>query len=206
MNRLIDVVDSGNLRIGLYVVVACGALWWGVRERRRMKIERHDWWPTYWYTSAVLLATMAVGRAGSIGDLIGEAGRDQALDGGWYDTRRAIQSGVVLAVAIVWAIGVVVAIWRVPPRRRRYLPHALTVSALFAFAAIRIVSLHHIDSLLYRRDIADVRIVTWIEVSLLVATVIAAVVWARIPPLSSDTSPDADRDVSVGAGRGRGIR
>lgn len=193
MNRLIEIVDSGSFRFGMYLVVACVALWWGEHERRRMRVERHEWWPTYWYTSALLLATMALGRAGTIGDRIGEAGRSQAVEGGWYEAREAIQHGAVLAVTVVWAIGVIVAIWRVPPRRRRYLPHALAISALFAFAAIRIVSLHQVDTLLYRRDIGGIRFVALIELSLLAATVLAATIWSRFPSRSSAVARDADR-------------
>lgn len=167
---LIDVLDSGRLRVGAYVVVAAQATWWGLRERRRIADHLLDWWPTYWFLSALVLIVMGTARAGALGDLVTELGRDQARSSGWYESRRALQAGAVVAVAVAWAVGVLVAIWRVPPRRRRYLPHVLALSTLIAFAAVRIVSLHHIDSVLYRRDIAGIRIVSIVELTLLGAT------------------------------------
>lgn len=202
MNGLTNGLDSGSLRVVVYVVVAAVALVWGERERRSTAVERVDWWPPYWYTSALVLVSMALARAGSVGDLIGEIGRDQALETGWYDARRAIQAGLVVAVTVAWAIGVIVAVWRVPPRRRRYLPHAVALSAVIAFAAIRIVSLHQVDALLYRRDIAGVRIVAWTELILLAATALSGVLVARFP--SRAAAPDEPRAVTVDAGRGSG--
>ena len=171
---LIDTLDSSWLRICAYVIVAAQAIWWWLRERRGMASHGLDWWPTYWFVSALVLLTMAVARAGAIGDLLAELGRDQARASGWYDSRRSLQALAVIIVAGVWTIGVVVSIWRVPPRRRRYLPHVIALSTVIAFAAIRIVSLHHLDALLYRRDIYGVRLVAVTELTLLGLTLAAA--------------------------------
>jgi hypothetical protein len=178
---LIDLLDSGSLRVGAYGVVAVLAVWWGIRERRGVAALGVDWWPTYWFLSASVLVMMGVARAGAVGDLVGDIGREQARSSGWYDARRTFQAIGVVAVAVVWAIGVIVAIWRVPPRRRRYLPHVVAFSTVIAFAAVRIVSLHHLDAVLYRRDIGGVRIVAILELSLLASTVVAAFVTSRFP-------------------------
>jgi hypothetical protein len=181
-DQLIDVLDSGWLRVGAYAVVAAQATLWGFRERRWVVARGFDWWPTYWFLSAIMLVTMGVARAGALGDLVSEIGRDQARSSGWYESRRTLQAAAVVVVAIVWAIGVLVAIWRVPPRRRRYLPHVLALSTVIAFAAVRIVSLHHVDTVLYRRDIGGVRIVAIAELTLLAVTLLAALTTSRFPP------------------------
>lgn len=195
-----DLLDSSTTRVVVYAIAALLAVWWGVRERRALSRRRVDWWPRYWFISAVLLAVLAVARASALGDVLGDLGRDQARSSGWYDTRRTVQALVVVAVAAVWAVGVFIAVLRVPPRRRRYLPHVVALSAIIAFAAIRLVSLHHIDTLLYRRDIASVRVVAIVELTLVAGSVALMVLTARITRTQSPTtitrrtgSPAVDR-------------
>jgi hypothetical protein len=183
---MVDVLDSSALRVVAYGVVALLTAVWGVRERRWIAVHRVDWWPPYWFTSAALLAILGVGRAGAIGDRISEIGREQARSGGWYDTRRTLQAAFVIAIAVVWFIGVIIAVLRVPPRRRRYLPHVILLSTIIALAAIRLVSLHQIDTVLYRRDVAGVRVVAIVELGLLAITALVTVVTARFPRDSSD--------------------
>lgn len=175
MSRLIDMIDSGWIGVAAYGIVAVIAVQWGLRERRALADHRLDWWPTYWFTSAALLVTMGLARATDVGGLVADFGREQARHEGWYDTRRTFQALAVAAVAATWLIGILVAIWRIPLRRRRYLRHVIALSTLIGFAAVRIISLHHIDSLLYRTDIGGVRIVSIVELTLLVVTAVAGV-------------------------------
>ena len=148
------------------------------RQRTPVRLVRR-WWPPYWWASAALLLAMAVARASAITDLLGDLGREQARSDGWYDSRRVVQLVAVLVVATAWVLAVSIAIVRVPPRRRRYLPHAICLSALFAFAAIRAISLHHIDSVLYDHEIAGARVVAIAELLLLVVTGVVGCVTAR---------------------------
>jgi hypothetical protein len=80
-----------------------------------------------------------------------------------------------------------------PPRRRRYLAHIVALSAIIAFAAIRLVSLHQVDSVLYRRDIGGVRIVSIVELLMLVAATVVMITTARFSPDPGPTgSPGPD--------------
>ena len=177
---VVDVIDSGTTRAVGYLVVAALAGIRFVLERRAPRPRPAASWPTYWVLSALLLAFLGLSRATSLGGLIAEVGREQARTEGWYDARRTFQAAAATIVTSVWLIGVVVAIWRVPPRRRRYLPSVVTISALVAFAAIRVVSLHHIDTLIYRRGIGGIRFVAVIELGLLAATFLAVVLVPRL--------------------------
>ncbi len=181
-----EILDSNAVRVLAYLVagIVCLPVWW--RERVQRREERRDLWPLFWLLSAALLLVLAVGRIG-LGDLLSDLGRRTAREEGWYQTRRGLQAAVVGSVAAIWGIAVIVAIWRVPERRRRYLPAAVVLSGLVCFAAIRLVSLHHIDTLLYRRDIGGVRIVAVVEiigVALFLVTVF----------LSQRRTPTPDRD------------
>lgn len=57
-----------------------------------------------------------------------------------------------------------------------YLPSAALIGALVSFAAARTVSLHHIDILLDRRELLDVRLASVVEIELLTAVSVATVV------------------------------
>ena len=159
-------LDSDGVRATGYALVALAAVVAGVREHRRAGSIPYVW-PTFWYLTALLFLTMAVGRAGHLAELIADLGREQAEAAGWYSHRRKYQALAVGSVAAVWFIVVVASLWRVPERRRRYLPMALLSFTIVCFAGIRMVSLHQIDSILYRQYIAGARFNAWVEAALL---------------------------------------
>ena len=171
-----ELLDSGELRLVGYIVAAAAAIGVGGRERRSVAKVDRDLWPTFWFLSALLLLAMGVARAVDLGDIISDVGRERAESSGWYESRRWFQAATVGTVATIWGISVVVAIWRVPERRRRYLPAAIVMFTLVCFASVRIVSLRHIDALLYNRDLSGVRVVAVAELALL-ATTITTMFW-----------------------------
>jgi hypothetical protein len=163
---VISWLDSNWLRVIAYGVAAAACVHAGLRERhRRPIVPSRDFWPTFWSITAALLAVMALGRAAEIGELVSEFGRREAREEGWYEIRREYQAAAVASIGAIWMVSVVVAVWRVPERRRRYLPAAVAVFSLVCFAGIRIVSLHQVDALLYNRPIRGVRIVAIVELS-----------------------------------------
>jgi hypothetical protein len=159
-------LDAGWLRVVGYFVAALACVIAGVIEQRRTP-RGPELWPAFWFSTAVVLTLMGFARAGDVGGFIAGVGREQAEEHGWYDVRRSYQAAAVGTVASIWAIFVVAAVWRVPERRRRYLPAALVVVTIICFAAARMISLHQVDSLLYRRDVSGVRFVAVIELGLL---------------------------------------
>jgi len=182
-------VNSHWLRVILYVLLVVLSL--AARRRERARAGDVDGvWSPFWYLTAGFLASMAIGRAVDVGSLLGDLGRGRAVDSGWYETRRPLQTAVVVALGTVWFVTVSVACWRTPDRRRRYLPMGVMVVTLAAYAVIRVVSLHQIDGLLYRREIAGVWVGTIIEVTLLTITALVTL-WVpagRSVPLDGSRS------------------
>lgn len=162
-------MNSHWLRVIGYVVlvVLCLVARW--REQGRAD-EGDGVWRPFWLVTAGFLAAMAIARAGDIGHLLSDLGRGQAGGGGWYDIRRPIQGAVLAALGAAWLISVALALLQTWERLRRYLPMGMMVATLAAYAAVRLVSLHQVDVLLYRRDIAGVRVGILIEAALLVVT------------------------------------
>ena len=139
-------------------------------------------WPAFWLLTAGVFAIMAVGRATDLSDLITRLGRDQAYACGWYEHRRRIQAAAIVVVGAAWIVTVAVAVWRVPARRRRYLPAFIAQFTLVCFVGVRMVSLHQVDSLMYRREIARAQVGTLVELALL-AIAVALTAWP--PPAAS---------------------
>lgn len=160
---MLSWADTNWMRVVAYIVVAGLCLLAG---RRQDPSDRGVWAPFWPMTGAVLMA-MAVGRAGGIAEWIADLARSEARGDGWYETRRRYQAIVVGAIGSVWVISVFTACWRIPERRRRYLPMMVVVMTIGAYVAIRMVSLHQVDSLLYRRDLMGMRIGTLTEYVLL---------------------------------------
>jgi hypothetical protein len=162
-------LNSNWWQVVTYCLVGALAVGAAIWERHLLRTgDRRDLWPFFWAMTAVVLLTMAIGHAGDFGDLIADYGRRSAYSDGWYETRRTAQTVAVGVVSAVWAVVTAVAVWRFPERRRRYLPMAVITFGLMCFAAIRVISLHQVDSLLYRRHIAGVRIGVLVELSGLV--------------------------------------
>lgn len=189
--------DSTAFVVALYVLAAATALVLALIERRHVHEHDRRLWPTFWFTTAVLLLLMGAGKAGNVSGLLADLGREQARSGGWYETRRTLQAWVIGAVTAIWACTVAIAVWRVPERRRRYLPPAIAVFTLICFVGIRMISLHQVDSLLQRHDVLHITISTIVEAGLLIAIVVVSA-WRL--PRSDLERPDRDGGPRVEAG------
>lgn len=192
-------LDTTACAVTLYAVAGSVALVLAAIERRRGGSVDPRLWPTFWLVTAALLFVMAAGRASNVSDLLTDIGREQARSGGWYEVRRSFQAWVIGGVAAIWAATVLVAVWRVPERRRRYLPTAIVVFTLVCFIGVRLISLHQVDALLHNRDVRGVTVGSIIEVGLLLL-LIAVSAW-RVPRLHSDHrvpgAPDTTRRVKM---------
>ncbi len=135
--------------------------------------------------AAILLLVLAVASYGDLSDVLTGFGRKQAYRAGWYDTRRGLQAGVVIALFATWCVSVLVSIYAVPSRRRSFLPAVIGLFTIWGFVAVRLVSYHDIDAVLYRRHLAGARMVAFGEVGLLVATAAAFVYGLARSPMRS---------------------
>ena len=160
---MLSWADNNWMRVVAYIVVAALC----VAAGRRQHPDDPGVWRPFWPMTAAVLLAMAVGRAGGIAEWIADLARSEARGEGWYETRRRYQAIVVGAIGAAWVFSVLTACWRIPERRRRYLPMMIIVMTIGAYVAIRMVSLHQVDSLLYRRDLLGMRIGTLTEYVLL---------------------------------------
>jgi GNAT superfamily N-acetyltransferase len=183
-SRMLEWADRNWLRMLAYAIVAAFALAAGRREDE----DDAATWRPFWPMTAGIFFVMALGRAQGLAEWLIDQIRGEAYDAGWYDARRPLQAAVVLIVGAGWLISVVTACWRIPERRRRYLPMTVVVLTVGAFVAVRAVSLHQVDSVLYRTDIAGLRVGTLTEY-LLLGVAVACTFWSPSPSTGLAGSP-----------------
>ena len=179
--------DSNGLRIVGYLTVAVAAVVAGRRERERGKSEP-GLWPAFWFCTAALFLVMGLGRASHLAGLIADLGRREAVTAGWYGHRWEFQGLAVVVIALVWLVLVITALWRMPARRARYLPAALVTASVVCFVGVRLLSLHHIDALLYRLRFAGAELGEVTEMALLVLALIVTLRHVRAPAHRPGTS------------------
>jgi hypothetical protein len=166
------LVNSDGLRTAGYVMAAAFALVAGVNDVRSRGRDA-GWWPIVWFGSAVILLAMAVARAIELGRLVPNLGRQRARSEGWYAQRRDVQEMMIVAIAIVSMIALAIAIVWLRSNGRRYLPEVVSVLALLGFAGVRLVSLHQVDVLLYRRRIEGIKLDVVVELAILSVAILA---------------------------------
>jgi len=172
-------LNSNWLLVAFYLVAALTCLLVAMRERA---MARHHGagWPAFWFVVAALLAALAIVRGDGLASTLSSTARAHAKAEGWYPRRHRVQVAALQGLAAGWALAVVVALWRIPRRRRRYLPVAVAVLSLLSFLAIRAVSLHRVDALL-RRTVHGVRLSSMAElgsVALVTVLALATAAWS----------------------------
>jgi len=178
LTAVITLVNSSGLRTLGYLLAAAAAFVAGIREHRSRTVGAAAW-PAFWFGAGGILLAMAVARGTDIGGFLADAGRRSARSGGWYNRRRRFQANLIAALGAALVIATAVAARWMPANRRRYLPEAFIVLALVVFAGVRLVSLHQVDALLYRRRVEGVKLDAVIELAGLAVAMVVPF-WHRV--------------------------
>lgn len=176
------------LRAALYAIACGGCVMVGLDERRTPRRAARGYHPTFWFVSAGILLVLALGRLG-FADRAVTAVRRLARTEGWYDGRRLVQVVALAAMVMVGALALV-ALARWLPNRRRYLLPAGVLCALCCFGAVRAVSLHQVDTLIYGTSVSGVRLSAVIEAVGALA-VVASTCWFPFEDRPVPRSPAA---------------
>ena len=182
MVELLDATwfRAGALGTAALVMVAA----WQIEHVQLRQISspgRRALWPMVWLLIGSAYAAMALVLTFDLVSTLGGLGREYARADEWYESRRPLQVAVVTIIGVTWLSIIVVGIWRVPERRRRYLPSALLCTTLVCFAIIRIVSLHQIDTIVQRTSVVGVPVGTIAELLGVILAVVLTVEALRRP-------------------------
>ncbi len=171
--RLVNLLNSESLSISLYLIAAILCVRGEYRERRMKLTSATVIWPWFWAAVGGLLVLMALARVGHVGGRLYFFGRREAEAGGWYGSRRPLQALVVAVLAVIALAITVVGGRRIGAEHRRYAPTLIVLLGLVLFSVVRVISLHQIDSVLYRRPIDRVRLGPVLDLSLILALIAA---------------------------------
>lgn len=137
--------------VGVYVVVAAGAAAAAVRAGSS---RQAGWRPWVWAAVAIMFVGFAVIRAFGLEDAVQADLRSQLLLENRYDARRQIQ-GPLFAVIFIFSSAIAAGLFyylvRGKPGRRDTLTllAAGCTCGMIVLSALRTVSLHSVDALLY---------------------------------------------------------
>ena len=156
MDMLIAALNGRGLRVVAYLLAAAlsfAAAWQAAPGSRRRD------WPllSFWLAAGSILAALAVSQEVHLAARIADIGRTVFRTEGWYASRRPVQEAAVLvtlAGAGLFTVGGSVVLVRM--QRARIVPGFSALMALATFLAVRAISLHGIDAVLYRRAINHV--------------------------------------------------
>jgi len=208
-----DVLDSDGFSAFAFFAVAIAAVAaWRNESGRFAQLDvatRPSLWPRFWLLLAAAYAGVALVLGSDLISTLGGLGRDYARVEEWYESRRPLQVAAIAVVTTGWLAIVVIGIWRVPARRRRYLPSAIMFTSLVCFGLIRIISLHQVDTVTQRTRIADVPVGTVVELAGLVVALLLIADGARRPidgnaegtDDAADPRSQSDTDAIAGARR-----
>lgn len=109
-----------------------------------------------WLGTAVLMALLCVNKQFDLQSLFTDIGREVARYGGWYEDRRKVQKGFVLAVLAGAGLFGCWFVWRF---RDFLVGNKLLAAGLFlllTFIVVRAISFHHVDVFL-KASIAGIK-------------------------------------------------
>jgi hypothetical protein len=172
-----------------YIVAACACCLAGFRERRGAV---RPVYPALWFVLAAALLVMAAQEYARLLSAITQIGRTEAVTGGWYWNRNAVQHMVIIAAPVVISAAALGLLWLFRRAWRRYLPAVCALAYLVAFGLIEAVSEHYVDRFLHARVILLVKV--WGDL-LGIGLALAAAGWTMV--LDRDAGSKTRRDAGT---------
>lgn len=141
-----DPTLVGWVTVAAYTAAAVLA-WRNVGAARRTAVPA-----SFWIALALMMLVLGLNKQLDLQTWFSQAGRDLALEQGWWERRRVVQ-GAFIGLLVVGALGAVVGARRYwATLWHEYRAAFVGVCLLLAFIVIRAATFHHID-LLFRMDI-----------------------------------------------------
>jgi hypothetical protein len=158
-----DPTPAGWFTVVVYGVAA--VLAWRLWSKRRERV---------WLGVAVLMAFLCWNKQFDFQSLLTDLGREIARHGGWYEDRRRVQKGLVLAVLAGAGVFGGWFVWRF----RGFLGERKLLAAgcflLLTFIVVRAISFHHVDAFL-KSGIAGMRMNWLLELGGISLVILAAI-------------------------------
>jgi hypothetical protein len=174
---LVELIESHALRTAIYAAAALACLYAG-----RTHVQTAGGWPrklatpaSFWFSLSAVLLVLALAKLFELQHLVGAYVRDVAREDGFYDVRRAYQRLAIYAVVGICLVTFAGGLW-LWARRWFILAVPLgVVVVLLGFVTIRAISLHDVDTLLYRTRFLGAHVGALVEFVLTTSTAVLAI-------------------------------
>ncbi|MBM9595173.1 isopropylmalate isomerase [Roseitranquillus sediminis] len=141
-----DPTAMGWVTVAAYALAALLALAAAARLPENAPARRTE--RLFWLVSAAALAVLAVNKQLDLQSFFTAYGRCVAWAQDWYDMRRTVQAGIVLALIAASALGGALALVLLRRTLRRTGIAAAGLIVIVAFVLVRAVGFHHVDALI----------------------------------------------------------
>lgn len=181
MDWLADALSSTLLREVAYLLAACFCA--AAARRSAYRTGTRDFVAiAFWTAVAALLVFLALSRQVDLSTRVADVGRNLFQREGWYPDRRPIQRFaiyiIIMAAAGLGLAGSLLYLRRV---RAHLMFGWLALVNLVGFLAVRAISLHYIDAVLYRRSIGSIPFNAIAELGVTLPLALAAILAAGGP-------------------------
>jgi hypothetical protein len=147
-----DPTVLGWVTVAAYFLAAvgCGMAAW--REPMPDGTRRPRSRPSrFWLALAILMVALGINKQLDLQSLATQIGRDVIRAWGLYSERRELQSGFIVAVALMCAGALVAFLWAARRTLKMRWPAIAGMLFILGFVVIRAASFHHVDAFLAAR-------------------------------------------------------
>lgn len=135
------------LTVGAYGVTAVLCFLVSIRITRSAWSDQRN----FWYGTAVAMLLLGVNKQQDLTGILTRLARNAAWQERWYFSRQPVQLALIAVAGLMFGLLFLLLLHRVKPASRGQGIALLGIVFLTGFALIRAVSLHAIDTFLYRR-------------------------------------------------------
>ena len=137
-----DPTPMGWITVAAYVAAAVLA-WRNVGAARRTAVPA-----SFWIALTALMVVLGLNKQLDLQTWLSEAGRDLAIEQGWWAERRSVQATFIALLAVAALVVVVGARAYWATLWHEYRAAFVGVCLLLTFIVIRAASFHHVDMIL----------------------------------------------------------
>lgn len=188
-------------------LICCYAAWATLRQPPHRLGRRAA---VYWAVCGVLMLFLAVNKQLDLQTFFTDVARNWAKAGGWYETRRVVQTWFIRGLAAGGVAGLLLVAWLIRGARLTYYLALIGLVFTGCFVVIRAASFHHVDALI-GYEIAGVRMNWVFELGGILVVAVSALAFRdrRVEgeaapvddePIAPVDTPEAASDTTAPAG------
>ena len=184
-----DLIQNHAFLASSYAIASLACLYAAARNTQAADKDARDFSSGryFWFTLSAALCLLAIAKLTGLQAFVGGQVRELARDDNLYDLRHPYQRAGNVAICIA-AVAVFASGYLLWGKSSAWLAVPLGAAViLVAFVSVRALSLHEVDTLMYRRHLLGTQFGALIEFTLTTLVVITALVAGVLAKRASST-------------------